>query len=454
MSEDMEHRGQWSSKIGFVFAAAGSAIGLGNIWRFPYVAGQNGGAAFVLIYLICIVLICLPYMFAELALGRRSQKNPIGAILAITPKSGWVLIGVLGVVTGFFILSFYSVIAGWAFGYIFKLLFSITTPFEEFIASPGTVIFLTALFLLFTVLVVYGGIENGIERWAKLLMPILLVLMIILIIRSVTLPGSGPGLEFLLNPDFSKITGKTILAALGQAFFSLSLGMGLMVTYGSYLSKRDNIITSGVYVAIFDTLIALLAGLMIFPALFAFGEKPGVGPTLVFKVLPEMFQQIPAGNLVGAAFFLLLSIAALTSTISLLEVPVAYLVDEKRWKRKYTVWVVGGIIFILALPSALSQGAVGALSEISFLGGQSFLGFMDYLWGNISLALGALLLSIFAGWVWGAVNAAGEIYQGSSFFKNKLFGLPFTNAQVWGFFIRFVCPIVIFIVLLNIFQVF
>jgi NSS family neurotransmitter:Na+ symporter len=446
-----ESRGQWSSKIGFIFAAAGSAIGLGNIWRFPYVAGENGGAAFILIYLLCVVLICLPYMFAELALGRHTEKNPVGAINAITPRSMWVVTGILGVLTGLFILSFYAVIAGWTFGYIFKLLLHELTPFGEFIASPGRVIGLTALFILFTVLVVYGGVQNGIEKWSKVLMPLLLILMVLLIIRSVTLPGAGAGLEFLLKPDFSKITGKTVLAALGQAFFSLSLGMGLMITYGSYLSKKDNLVTSGIWVAIFDTLIALLAGLMIFPALFALGKEPNAGPALVFIVLPEMFQEIPLGNIIGAAFFLLLSIAALTSTISLLEVPVAYLVDEKRWKRKYTVWIVGGASLLLAIPSALSQGAVGWLGNV---GGMDFLSLMSYLWGDISLALGALLLSIYIGWVWGIGKAAEEIQKGSPFFQSKPLGLPFTNAQIWGFFIRYICPVFIFIVLLNIFGVF
>lgn len=451
MQAGAEQRGQWSSKIGFIFAAAGSAIGLGNIWRFPYVAGENGGAAFVLVYLACVVLICLPYMFAELALGRNTEKNPVGAIRAITPGSLWIVIGILGVLTGIFILSFYAVVAGWTFGYIFKLFMAEPTPFKEFIASPRTVIGLTALFILFTVLVVYGGVSNGIERWSKLLMPLLFILMILLILRSVTLPGASAGLEFLLKPDFSKITGKTFLAALGQAFFSLSLGMGLMITYGSYLSKKDNILTSALWIASLDTLVALLAGLMIFPALFALGKEPNAGPALVFIVLPEMFQEIPLGNFIGAAFFLLLSIAALTSTISLLEVPVAYLVDEKRWKRKYTVWVVGAFALLLAIPSALSQGAVGWLGNI---GGKDFLSLMSFLWGDISLALGGLLLSIYIGWVWGVPNAVEELAKGSGFFKSRLFGLPFTNAQIWAFFIRYVCPMFIFVVLLNVFGVF
>ncbi len=333
-------RGQWSSKIGFIFAAAGSAIGLGNIWRFPYVVGENGGAAFVLLYIIFVVIIGLPYMFAELALGRLSQKNPVGAIEAIKPGSPWKWVGVLGVLTGVGILSFYGVIAGWTFGYIFKMATGNVSDFSEFVSNPLMVLFLFALFMLLTTSIVYGGVEAGIERWSKILMPILFILLIGLIIYSVTLDGAGRGLAFYLQPDISKITGKTMLAALGQAFFSLSLGMGLMITYGSYVSKRDNIISSAFYIGLFDTMIAIMAGLIIFPALFAMGESPSAGPSLVFVVLPKLFIQMPGGLVVGTFFFILLTVAALTSTISLLEVPVAYLVDEKKVDRKKIVWAV------------------------------------------------------------------------------------------------------------------
>lgn len=445
MESPTEHRGQWSSKIGFIFAAAGSAIGLGNIWRFPYVTGENGGAAFVFVYLICVLVIGLPYLYAELALGRAMQKNPVGAIAALRPKSGWILVGGLGIVTGIFILSYYSVIAGWTFGFIFKTLFSNTMSFENFVADPWLVIALFAIFIFFTIMVVYGGVQGGIERWAKILMPILLMLLVILIIYSNLLPGSGKGLDFYLYPDFNKITGKVILAALGQAFFSLSLGMGLMVTYGSYLSKEDNLVTSGLYVALADTAIAIMAGLIIFPALFAMGESPSAGPGLVFIVLPKIFTQMPFGIVVGTVFFVLLSIAALTSTISLLEVATAYVVDEKRIARKIAVWVVGIVIFLVGLPSALSQGAVSWVSK-PVVGEMKFLSLMDFLWGNISLALGAFLLSIFVGWVWGAKYAQEEIGRGNPGFR--------TWAPGWGFLIRFVCPITIFIILLNLFQIF
>jgi NSS family neurotransmitter:Na+ symporter len=441
-----QERGQWGSTVGFVLAAAGSAIGLGNIWRFPYVTGQSGGAAFVLIYLACILLVCLPYLFAELTLGRHSQKNPVGAIKAIVPGSPWVFVGGLCVLTGVFILSYYSVIAGWTFGYIFKELTSPDLPFGDFIATPKIVVPLFALFLLFTVFVVLGGVEHGIERSAKILMPVLMVLMLLVIGRGVTLPGSAAGLEFYLKPDFSKVTGEVVLAALGQAFFSLSLGMGAMITYGSYLPKDANLRVSGGAVAAADTAIALLAGFMIFPAVFAMGKDPAAGPSLVFVTLPEIFREMPMGGFAGILFFVLLSIAALTSTVSLLEVVVSYFVDERRWSRKKSVWLVGFATFLIGLPSALSQGAIEKLSSFSILGQTDFLSLMDFIWGNISLALGALLLSVFVGWVWSAAKAGIEFRTGSMMGE--------TAIRVWSVFIQYICPVVIFIVLLNVFGVF
>lgn len=443
-------RGQWSSKIGFIFAAAGSAIGLGNIWRFPYVVGENGGAAFVLLYIIFVVIIGLPYMFAELALGRLSQKNPVGAIEAIKPGSPWKWVGVLGVLTGVGILSFYGVIAGWTFGYIFKMATGNVSDFSEFVSNPLMVLFLFALFMLLTTSIVYGGVEAGIERWSKILMPILFILLIGLIIYSVTLDGAGRGLSFYLQPDISKITGKTMLAALGQAFFSLSLGMGLMITYGSYVSKRDNIISSAFYIGLFDTMIAIMAGLIIFPALFAMGESPSAGPSLVFVVLPKLFIQMPGGLVVGTFFFILLTVAALTSTISLLEVPVAYLVDEKKVDRKKIVWAVAAFTFIVGLPSALSQGSSEFFTDFGLLPARltspDFLSQMSFIWGDFSLAFGALLLSIFVGWVWGAGKAADELEVNSSFFQK--------TRGIWIFMIRYFIPVVVFLILLNLFGLF
>jgi len=444
------NRGQWSSKIGFIFAAAGSAIGLGNIWRFPYVVGENGGAAFVLLYIVFVVLIGLPYMFAELALGRSSQKNPVGAINSIKPGSMWKLVGLLGVLTGIGILSFYGVIAGWTFGYIFKAATGNIGEFGDFVSNPVIVLLLFALFMFITTMIVYGGVERGIERWSKILMPVLFILLVGLIIYSNSLEGSGKGLIFYLQPDFSKITGRTMLAALGQAFFSMSLGMGLMITYGSYVSKKENLISSAFFIGLFDTVIAIMAGLIIFPALFAMGESPSAGPSLVFVVFPKLFTQMPGGFMVGAFFFILLSVAALTSTISLLEVPVAYMVDEKKVNRKKIVWIVALVTYIIGIPSALSQGSSDFFTEFSILpdrlSSADFLGHMSFLWGDFSLALGAFLLSIFVGWVWGAENAAREIESGSPFFAK--------SKPIWIFMIRYFIPIVIFMILLNLFGIF
>jgi len=445
-----QQRGQWSSKIGFILAGAGSAIGLGNIWRFPYIAGQNGGAAFVLIYLLIIIVIGLPYMISELALGRSIQRNPVGAIEAIRPRSSWKLVGYLGVFTGLGILSFYSVIAGWTVGYIVKMISGNPGGFGGFIANPVVELGLLGLFMLLTAFIVYGGVSGGIEKWSKILMPVLFAVMLILIIYANTLPGSEKGLSFYLMPELSEISGKTILAALGQAFFSLSLGMGLMITYGSYVSKSESLTNSALWISLFDTAIAVMSGLIIFPALFSMGHAPEMGPKLVFIVLPELFAQMPGGAVFGALFFFLLAVAAITSTISLLEVPVAFMVDEYRFSRKKAVVWMSIVAFIMGVPSALSQGYNTFLSQFSFLperlAGADFLSHMSFIFGDLSLAVGGLLLSIFIGWIWGAPKAADEIQTGSNkfvFFR-----------KLWIFLIRYFIPLVIFIILLNLFGIF
>lgn len=444
-------RGQWNSKIGFIMAAAGSAIGLGNIWRFPYVAGENGGGAFVLLYIIFVFIIGLPYMFAELSLGRATQKNPVGAIQKIVPGSLWKIGGYLGVLIGIGILSFYGVIAGWTVLYIYKMVQGDPSGFSDLIANPVIVVPLFAMFIFLTGFVVIRGVSEGIERWSKILMPIFFVLLIGIIVFAFTLDGATKGLEFYLKPDFSKITFSTILAALGQAFFSLSLGMGTMITYGSYISKKDNIITSGVSVAIFDTIIAIMAGLIIFPALFAMNENPASGPLLVFVVLPKLFAQMPGGLIVGTIFFILLSVAALTSTISLLEVPVAYVIDEFKISRSKVVWIVAAIAFAIGLPSALSQGASDFFTNFELFpaelaSGADFLSQMSFLFGDIGLGLGAVILSLFIGWVWGIDKASEEIAVGSpGFGRTKI---------LWRLLIKYIIPLVIFVVLLTTIQIF
>lgn len=447
MSINNDNRGQWSSNFAFILAASGSAIGLGNIWRFPYLTGENGGAAFVFIYLVC-VLFGLPLFFNEMALGRFTGKNPIGAFKKIKPGFFWFLVGLLCLSSCFFVLSYYSVIAGWTIGYIYTSLFNIQIDFSTFIATPHYVIPLFFVFMVLTILIVQGGIEKGIEKWSVILMPLLFLLLIIIMIRSITLEGAMEGIKYYLIPDFSKINTNVVLKALGQAFFSLGVGWGLMITYGSYMSKKQNIIMSSKWIAIADTSVALMAGFMIFPAVFAFGKSPAVGPTLAFVVLPEIFNEMPLGNIIGAAFFLLLMIAALTSTISMLEVPVSFMVDEKIMSRKPAAWLIGGLAFMIGLPSALSQGASETLSSIILFGKTGFLDIMDHVWGTIIIIITALLICVFVGWRWNISEAVAEIEHGSSGFTKKITG-NVTPAVLWAFFIRYIAPLVIAVLLFN-----
>jgi len=366
-----ENRGQWGSKIGFILAAAGSAVGLGNIWRFPYVTGENGGAAFVVIYLACVLFIGLPLMWAELTLGRLTGKNPVDAFRDTgEAKDVWLYkygapaVGWLCLAACFCVLSYYGVIAGWTIGFIYNTVAQAGMEFKSFSANPNWVIPLFAVFIGGTIYIVQAGIEKGIEKWSKILMPLLLGLVFVVIIRSLTLEGASEGIKWYLSPDFSVIDGKVVLAALGQAFFSLSVGWGLMITYGSYMPKSQNIVSNGFWVALMDTGVALLGGLMVIPAVFALGFPVDAGPTLTFETLPAVFEKMPFGILVGGLFFLLLTVAALTSSISMLEVPVSYFVDGKRATRKKAAVLVGIVAFAVGLPSALSFGGSDAFSKI------------------------------------------------------------------------------------------
>ncbi|MGD8396070.1 MAG: sodium-dependent transporter, partial [Candidatus Eiseniibacteriota bacterium] len=388
-------REHWGSRIGFVLAAAGSAIGLGNIWKFPFITGLYGGAAFVLVYLVCIVIVGFPVMLIEFAMGRKTQRNPVGAYAAIAgKKSLWIWAGGVGVLAGFVILSYYSVVAGWCISYIVKSLGGgfgqLQDPaqagalFEAFAGTPSQALVAHALFMLLCIVVVAQGIKSGIETASRTLMPTLIVILLLLVLRGLTLEGSGGGIEFLFKADFSKITGDSILVALGHAFFTLSLGMGAMITYGSYLSKKDDLVSSAIMVVILDTVIALLAGVAIFTAVFAEGLAPDAGPGLIFHVLPVVFGHMPGGTLFAFLFFLLLSIAALTSGISLLEVVIAYMVDEKGWPRRKATWTFGAIIFLLGVPSAL---AFGPWSDIK-IGSWNFFDFFDYVSFKYMLPIG------------------------------------------------------------------
>lgn len=445
MTTNSTPRDNFGSKFGIIAAAAGSAVGLGNIWKFPYVAGENGGGAFLLIYLFFVLLIGVPVMMSEFAIGRKGQRNAYGSFSAIAPGSKWNLIGLMGVVAAFFILAFYSSVAGWTLEYIINSVgqqFAGKTPaqleenFTSFISNPIKPVLWQLVFMAFTSLIVLAGIKKGIEKYTKLLMPILFILIVLLCIRSVTLDGGKEGLAFLFKPDFSKVTGKTILFALGQAFFSLSLGMGALITYSSYFSKKENLASTAVEVAISDSLIAILAGVMIFPAVFAFGIEPGSGPSLVFITLPGIFQQMPGGNFFGPLFFILLAVAALTSTISLLEVVVAYFSEELKMTRKKATVVAAFSISILGVLASLS---FGPLDNVKIFG-KSIFDLLDYTASNVLLPLGGLLIVLFVGW-----------FAGKNVIKQELTNEGALRAKYFTLFInvvKFIAPVAIAAILI------
>lgn len=316
-------RGFWGSRLGFILAASGSAVGLGNVWKFPYITGENGGGAFVLIYLVCILIVGLPIMLCEFTIGRRTNLNPVGAFSMLKPGTPWVLVGYMGVLAGFLILSFYGVVGGWTLAYVVKSITHVVDHFAspqeagmffgQFIANTGEILIYHTLFMALCMAIVYRGVHGGIERACDILMPTLVIMLFLLMIRALTLPGAYEGVKFYLYPDFNKISGNSVLLAMGQAFFSLSLGMGCLITYGSYLSPKENLTSCTFYVVLFDTMIALLVGMVIFPAVFAMGLEPEGGPSLVFNVLPAVFASMPFGTLVSIIFFALLTIAAITS---------------------------------------------------------------------------------------------------------------------------------------------
>lgn len=435
-------------------AAAGSAVGLGNIWRFPYVTGQNGGGAFVFIYVICVLLIGIPLIYNEIALGRLTGKSTYGAFKLTGSNRFFQIFGaILALMVSFFVLSYYGVIAGWTIGYIISEFTHFIEDFDVFRSTASLVIPFFGLFMILTVAIVLGGVSGGIEKASKILMPILFVLVVGVMIRSLTLPGAVEGVKYYLTPDFSKITGGVVLAALGQAFFSLSVGWGILITYGSYLPKNQDMVKSGMWIGMMDTGVALLAGLMIFPAVFAFGKNPAEGTALVFQVLPDIFNSMPAGgNIVGALFFMLLAIAALTSSISMLEVPASYLIDENKWNRKKSAWTVGILAFLVGIPSALSGGASEFFTNMSvpYFGGvvkTGFLDIMDGVFGELFIVIVAFMTCLYAGWFTDTNKLAEEIGHGSKAFAKPIIG-SLTGQKLWVFFIKYVCPIVIGLVLL------
>ncbi|MCD7900931.1 MAG: sodium-dependent transporter [Bacteroides sp.] len=434
------NRATFGSKLGVILASAGSAVGLGNIWRFPYKTGNNGGAAFILIYLGCIFILGLPIMISEFLIGRHSHANTAGAYRILAPGTQWKWVGRLGVLTGFLILSYYSVVAGWTLEYIIEAVtnsFSGKTP-EEFVASFETFsnsswrpVMWLILFLLATHFVIVRGVEKGIEKSAKIMMPTLFILIVILAICSISLPGAGPGIEFLLKPDFGKVTSGVFLSAMGQAFFSLSLGMGCLSTYASYFGKNTNLTRTAFSVGIIDTLIAVMAGFIIFPAAFSVNIQPDAGPSLIFITLPNVFRKAFSGlpvlaYLFSVLFYVLLALAALTSTISMHEVVTAYLHEEYKMTRGRAAKVVTAACIILGIFCALS-------SQIFDL--------FDYVTAKIMLPFGGLFISLFTGWYLDKKIVKDEITNGGtikySFYKSITFVL------------KYIAPIAITLILIN-----
>ena len=451
MASQDSPREQWGSKIGFILAAAGGAIGLGNIWKFPYVMGQNGGAAFIIVYLICVAIIGLPILVAEVLMGRTAQRNPVGTFKALTKRKEWYFVGAIGVFAGFVILSFYAVVAGWSIGYVIEAIrgtfFEYASPeaagehFTSLTQNVYWIVGLLAVFMGLTMTIVYFGINKGIERGSKIMMPVLFVLLLVMMFKGLSMDGSEAGLEFLFIPDWSKLTGLSVLEALGHAFFTLSLGMGAMMTYGSYMSKKDNVISSSVQIVALDTLIALIAGVALLTAIFSTGLNPGEGPGLIFHTLPVVFTKMTGGYLFSIIFFILLTLAALTSSISLLEVVTSYFVDERGYKRHKAVLLFGFIAFLVGVPSALS---FNLMSDVTIFG-LTFFDTANFLASNILLPFGGLLISIFIAYIWGFDIALAELKMGAEkYFKGKSWFIP-----TWKIFIKYFCPVLIFLVLLH-----
>ena len=436
-------RAQWGSRIGFILAAAGSAVGLGNIWKFPYVTGENGGGVFILAYIVCVLVVGLPVMTAEILIGRATQKSPVSAIRGLTHKgSFWVGFGWLGVFAAASLLSYYSVIAGWAMHYVWISLngslvgggaANVQQVFDGVVASAGINVFWHFAFMALTVGVVVGGVAKGIDRWSRVLMPALLVMLLGLVVRAAFLPGFAEGLDFAFGVRPEQFRPESMLAALGQAFFSLSIGMGTMLTYGSYLRKDDDVMGSSIQISALDTAVALLASIVIFPIIFSFAElEPTQGPGLLFASIPTGMIQMPFSSLLLGVFFILLVFAALTSAISLLEVPVSFLIDEFDWSRGKATVIAGAVIFVYGVPSALSS-VTGSPTAGWFDG-------IDYMVSNIIFPLGGIGLSLFTGWKLDEAIRHDHFLSGSKF-------KPFYNA--WLTLLRFVVPVGISVVFLN-----
>lgn len=441
-------------RLGVVLATAGSAVGLGNIWRFPYMTGHNGGAAFILIYFVCVLLLGLPGMIGEFIVGRHGSANAARSYRQFGRGKAWGLVGFMGVVTAMIVLGFYAVVAGWCLYYLYASLSRqihgdvsfVTAYFQSFSSDPVRPALCAVAFILVTHVVVTRGVRGGIEKVSNLLMPTLFVLLIVIVIASCLLPGAAEGIKFLFKPDFSQVTGSVFLEALGQAFFSLSLGTACLCTYASYFSRQTDLFQSATQIALIDSLIAILAGLMIFPAAASVNIQPDSGPSLIFITLPNVFQQafsaVPwLGHVISILFYVLLSLAALTSTISMHEIGTAFFSEELHTKRSYGAWLVTSVCCLIAVVCSLSQGMLADMKIF----GLSAMGFCDHLTAQYLMPTGAFLTCIFLGWVVPKAVVRDEFTNWGTF-RGKLFG-------IWLFLIRFVCPLAIAFVFLHQLQV-
>lgn len=440
--------GEWSSWLAFILAATGSAVGLGNIWKFPYITGQNGGGAFVMVYLLCVAAVGIPIMVAETMIGRRARQSPINALETLSKEEGadtnWHYLGWMGVIAGFLILSYYSVIAGWACAYVLKAFtgsFSgqnaehIKGIFENFISNPWQLIFWHTIFLAATMAVVSKGVQSGLERTTRFIMPALFVLLLLLVAYAMSTNAAGQGMDFLFKVDFSKLTGTSVLMAMGQAFFSLGLGMGAIMVYGSYLPSHVSIAKTTFIIAGADTIAALLSGMAIFPIVFENGLTPAAGPGLIFETLPIAFGQMPGGLIFGTLFFVLVVFAALTSAIALIEPAVAWLVENHDFNRdKACVWA-GAATWVVGLGTVFSFNAWSNVKIFE----HNFYELLDYLTANLMLPIGGFAIAIFAGWIMKPEHSKAELEMPS-----KL------SYEIWWIAIRYVAPAGVFLVFLHV----
>lgn len=445
MKEKRVGRGSFGSAFGFVMAAAGSAVGLGNLWKFPYVAGRSGGAVFLIVYLIFVVLLGVPIMLGEMSLGRRTRLNPVGAYRSLDRR--WTFVGVIGVLCGFIILSCYSVIGGWVLRYIAAYVAGgprtgeAAAFFSGFVSSPVEPVLWHLLFLGVTCLVVMKGISGGIERVSKVLLPALFVIILIIAVRALTLPGSGEGVRYFLVPNWSDVDslpkfGNVVFSAMGQVFFSLSLGMGTLITYGSYLPKKVNLQRSSLVIPALDTLMAILAGFAILPAVFAFGFQPSAGPGLLFETLPEVFASMPFGGAFGLLFFVLVFFAAITSSVSMLEVVTAFAIDNLHWKRRTASLSASLLMAVSGTVAALSYGPLGDMQIF----GMTIFDALTYLSDKILMPVGGFCMCIFVGYVWGIDNATAEITENGA--------LNFGWKKLFGVSLRYIAPALILVIFL------